>query len=95
MMTRAGQVTFPCQGMTWHYARMQRSVFQAFDPLERLREAAEARAPAVPAGRACLRLTGRATLTENDFSLASRALAVVREHCHHCRNTPQAGRTTT
>jgi len=39
-MTRAGRVKFSCQGMTWHYARMQRSVFQAFDPLDRLREAA-------------------------------------------------------
>jgi hypothetical protein len=29
--------------MTWHYARMQRSVFRAFDPLDRLREAAAAR----------------------------------------------------
>jgi len=29
--------------MTWHYARKQRSVFQAFDPLGRLREAAAAR----------------------------------------------------
>jgi 8-amino-7-oxononanoate synthase len=53
------------------------------------------RPPSVPAGQACLRLTGRATLTENDISLVSRALAVVREHCHHGRNTPQAGRTTT
>jgi 8-amino-7-oxononanoate synthase len=52
------------------------------------------RPPSVPAGRSCLRLTGRATLTENDISLASRALAVVREHCHHGRNTPPAGRTT-
>jgi 8-amino-7-oxononanoate synthase len=47
------------------------------------------RPPSVPAGAACLRLTGRATLTENDFSLASRALAIVRDHC---RNTAQAGR---
>jgi 8-amino-7-oxononanoate synthase len=53
------------------------------------------RPPSVPAGQACLRLTGRATLTENDINLASRALAVVREHCHHGRNTPQAGRTST
>jgi len=53
------------------------------------------RPPSVPAGQACLRLTGRATLTENDISLASRALAVVREHCHHGRNTPHAGRTAT
>jgi hypothetical protein len=133
MMTRAGWVKFPCQGMTWHYARMQRSVFQAFDPLGRLREAAAAREaaglrrrlvprspsdrglaieaqracaalgvqvgcfrpPSVPAGQACLRLTGRAPLTENDISLASRVLAVVREHCHHGRNTAQAGRNTT
>src|SRR5262249_54811862 len=43
MMTRGGWVEFPCQDMTWHYARMQRSVFQAFDPLDRLREAAAAR----------------------------------------------------
>lgn len=47
------------------------------------------RPPSVPAGAACLRLTGRATLTENDFSVASRALAIVRDHC---RNTAQAGR---
>src|SRR5215831_21291863 len=43
MMTRAGWAEFPCQGMTWHYARMQWSVFHAFDPLDRLREAAAAR----------------------------------------------------
>jgi 8-amino-7-oxononanoate synthase len=47
------------------------------------------RPPSVPAGAACLRLTGRATLTENDFNLASRAMAIVRDHC---RNTAQAGR---
>jgi 8-amino-7-oxononanoate synthase len=47
------------------------------------------RPPSVPAGAACLRLTGRATLTENDFSVASRVLAIVRDHC---RNTAQAGR---
>jgi len=29
--------------MTWHYARMHRPVFQTFDPLDRLREAATAR----------------------------------------------------
>ena len=43
MMTRSGGAKFPCQGMSWHYARMQRSVFQEFDPLDRLREAAAAR----------------------------------------------------
>jgi 8-amino-7-oxononanoate synthase len=37
------------------------------------------RPPSVPAGQACLRLTGRATLSENHFALASRALAAVRE----------------
>jgi 8-amino-7-oxononanoate synthase len=37
------------------------------------------RPPSVPAGQACLRLTGRATLGENHFLLASRALAAVRE----------------
>jgi 8-amino-7-oxononanoate synthase len=47
------------------------------------------RPPSVPAGAACLRLTGRATLTENDFSVASRVLAIVRDHC---RNTAQAGK---
>jgi 8-amino-7-oxononanoate synthase len=47
------------------------------------------RPPSVPAGAACLRLTGRATLTENDFNLASRVLANVRDYC---RNTAQAGR---
>jgi 8-amino-7-oxononanoate synthase len=49
------------------------------------------RPPSVPAGAACLRLTGRATLTENDLSMASRVLAIVRDHC---RNTAQAGRNT-
>jgi 8-amino-7-oxononanoate synthase len=52
------------------------------------------RPPSVPDGEACLRLTGRATLTDMDFGLASRALAVARDRCHHCRNTAQAGRNT-
>jgi len=52
------------------------------------------RPPSVPDGEACLRLTGRATLTDNDISLASRALAVATDRCHHCRNTANAGRTT-
>src|SRR5262249_47942498 len=43
MMTRGGWVEFPCQRMTWHYARMQRSVCRASDPLGRLGEAAAAR----------------------------------------------------
>jgi 8-amino-7-oxononanoate synthase len=38
------------------------------------------RPPSVPAGQACLRLTARATMTERDFVVASRALASVREH---------------
>ncbi len=38
------------------------------------------RPPSVPAGQACLRLIGRATLSENHFALASRALAAVRDH---------------
>ena len=49
------------------------------------------RPPSVPAGEACLRLTGRATLTEEDFHVAHQALAVAAEHCDHCRNTAQAG----
>jgi 8-amino-7-oxononanoate synthase len=49
------------------------------------------RPPSVPAGQACLRLTGRATLTESDFGVAWRALTAVRDHCP---NTAQAGRTT-
>jgi len=49
------------------------------------------RPPAVPDGQACLRLTGRATLSENDFDVAWRVLAVVRDHCP---NTAQAGRNT-
>lgn len=53
------------------------------------------RPPSVPGGEACLRLTGRATLTEEDINLASRALAVARDRCHHCRNTAHAGRNTT
>jgi 8-amino-7-oxononanoate synthase len=47
------------------------------------------RPPSVPPGLACLRLTGRAPLTENDFILGSRAMAIVRDHC---RNTAQAGK---
>ncbi|HEX6454009.1 MAG TPA: 8-amino-7-oxononanoate synthase, partial [Trebonia sp.] len=49
------------------------------------------RPPSVPAGEACLRLTGRATLTDDDFRVAQQALAVAAEHCDHCRNTAQAG----
>jgi 8-amino-7-oxononanoate synthase len=38
------------------------------------------RPPSVPAGQACLRLAARASLTENDFAAAVRALAAVRDH---------------
>lgn len=38
------------------------------------------RPPSVPDGGACLRLTGRASLTEIDLATASRALAAVRDH---------------
>jgi 7-keto-8-aminopelargonate synthetase-like enzyme len=38
------------------------------------------RPPSVPAGQACLRLTGRADMTEGDFVVAARALAAVSEH---------------
>jgi 8-amino-7-oxononanoate synthase len=38
------------------------------------------RPPSVKAGKACLRLTGRASLSEIDLALASRALAAVRDH---------------
>ena len=38
------------------------------------------RPPSVPVGQACLRLTGRASLREIDFAVASRALAAVRDH---------------
>jgi 8-amino-7-oxononanoate synthase len=37
------------------------------------------RPPSVPRGQACLRLTGRASLTEGDFAAAARALAAVRD----------------
>jgi len=47
------------------------------------------RPPAVPPGEACLRLTGKATLTENDFAVVSRTLTAIRDHC---RITAQAGR---
>ena len=50
------------------------------------------RPPSVPEGQACLRLTGRASLSEIDLILASRVLAEVQEHCHHGRNTPKPGR---
>jgi 7-keto-8-aminopelargonate synthetase-like enzyme len=114
MMTRSGQPKFPCQSLTWHYARMHGPVYQTFDPLTRLRSAAAREAagaalparrtcaahgvragcfgpPPVPAGAACLRLTGRATLTEIDIRVASRVLAIMRDYC---RNTAQAGRNT-
>jgi 8-amino-7-oxononanoate synthase len=38
------------------------------------------RPPSVPAGEACLRLTGRADMTMRDFAVAARALAAVSEH---------------
>jgi len=38
------------------------------------------RPPSVPSGQACLRLTGRADLTEADFAVAARALASVSDH---------------
>jgi 8-amino-7-oxononanoate synthase len=38
------------------------------------------RPPSVPPGRACLRLTGRAGLTESEFAAAARALAAVGGH---------------
>jgi 8-amino-7-oxononanoate synthase len=38
------------------------------------------RPPSVPAGQACLRLTGRADMTESDFVIAARALTAVRDH---------------
>lgn len=47
------------------------------------------RPPSVPAGQACLRMTGKATLTENDFAVVSRALTAIRDYC---RITAQAGR---
>ena len=37
------------------------------------------RPPSVPRGQACLRLTGRASLTEDDFAAAARALAAIRD----------------
>jgi 8-amino-7-oxononanoate synthase len=38
------------------------------------------RPPSVPPGQACLRLTARANLTENDFAAAFRTLGAVRDH---------------
>jgi 8-amino-7-oxononanoate synthase len=38
------------------------------------------RPPSVPAGQACLRLTTRASMTQRDFVLATRALTRVRDH---------------
>lgn len=52
------------------------------------------RPPSVPDGGACLRLTGRATLTESDFTVAKQALAVAADHWNYGRNTAQAGRTS-
>src|SRR5215471_17446108 len=42
-MTRAGGAEFPCRYMTWHYAPMQGSRHQTFDPLARLRAATASR----------------------------------------------------
>jgi 8-amino-7-oxononanoate synthase len=47
------------------------------------------RPPSVPPGRACLRLTGKATLTENDFATVSRVVGAIGDHY---RITAQAGR---
>lgn len=47
------------------------------------------RPPSVPAGGSCLRLTARASLTEDDFGAAARALAAVRDHV---RTASPAGR---
>lgn len=47
------------------------------------------RPPSVPAGQSCLRVVGRATLTEDDFGVAARALAAARDHV---RRTAGAGR---
>jgi 8-amino-7-oxononanoate synthase len=44
------------------------------------------RPPSVPAGRACLRLTGKATISEIDLATASRALALVRDHSRILEN---------
>jgi 8-amino-7-oxononanoate synthase len=52
------------------------------------------RPPSVPDGEACLRLAGRATLSEPDLAVAKEALAVAAEHWNHGRNTAQAGRTS-
>jgi 8-amino-7-oxononanoate synthase len=49
------------------------------------------RPPSVPRGQACLRLTGKSTLTENDLAVVSRALTAIGDYC---RITAQAGRKT-
>lgn len=47
------------------------------------------RSPSVPPGRSCLRLTARASLSEEDFAAVQRALGAVRDHV---RNAAFAGR---
>jgi 8-amino-7-oxononanoate synthase len=47
------------------------------------------RPPSVPAGRSCLRLTARASLTEADFGTVAQALAAVADHV---RKAAPAGR---
>ena len=49
------------------------------------------RPPSVPRGQACLRLTGRASLTESDFAAAVRALTAVATAPRHSPITPFQG----
>src|SRR3974390_2305254 len=69
MMTRSGGAKFPCQGVSWHYARMQESGYQAFDPLAQLRAAAAARAAAGLRRRVAPRSPGDVMLdlASNDY----------------------------
>ncbi len=74
-------------GVTWPDAAVLAVILGAPERAVRAREICAGhgvrvgcfRPPSVPAGQACLRLTGRADLTEADLVAAARALAAVRD----------------
>jgi 8-amino-7-oxononanoate synthase len=49
------------------------------------------RPPSVPKGRACLRITARASITDIELAVLSEALAVVAAETDHVTSGPTAG----